>query len=309
MFCSTIIPTVGRPSLDRAVNSVLEQEFKADEFEVIVVNDSGRPLSPVDWYRSPHVQIIKTQQRERGAARNVGATVARGDYLHFLDDDDWLAQGGLVILQGQAQRQPEAVLVYGGAQLVDRQANSLIQLDPALQGNVLIKTLAGEWLPLQASLIRTDAFWEIGGFDPLIPGIEDIDLARRLTLHGDVVGTPEIVVFVGMGEEDSTTDRAAAHLLGQAARERIFEDAGTWQRLWASADSAYWQGRIARAYLTSAVWNGRQGLIATAVSRMAWATMSLTVSSWNVLHKEYWQAVLRPHQSKAFARGIEKANA
>ena len=44
MFCSTIIPTIGRPSLSRAVCSVLDQEFSHDDFEVIVVSDSRKPL-------------------------------------------------------------------------------------------------------------------------------------------------------------------------------------------------------------------------------------------------------------------------
>ena len=44
MFSSTVIPTVNRPTLSRAVRSVLQQNFTADDFEVIVVNDSGQPL-------------------------------------------------------------------------------------------------------------------------------------------------------------------------------------------------------------------------------------------------------------------------
>ena len=39
MFCSTIIPTVNRPTLSRAVYSVLQQDFPEDQYEIIVVND------------------------------------------------------------------------------------------------------------------------------------------------------------------------------------------------------------------------------------------------------------------------------
>ena len=41
MFSSTIIPTINRGTLSRAVLSVLEQDFSADDFEVIVVNELG----------------------------------------------------------------------------------------------------------------------------------------------------------------------------------------------------------------------------------------------------------------------------
>jgi glycosyltransferase involved in cell wall biosynthesis len=53
MFCSTIIPTVGRDRLARAVESVLSKKCRPQLFEVIVVNDSGQPLTPAAWQQSP----------------------------------------------------------------------------------------------------------------------------------------------------------------------------------------------------------------------------------------------------------------
>jgi len=44
MFSSTIIPTVNRATLAKAVCSVLDQSFSNADFEVIVVNDSGQLL-------------------------------------------------------------------------------------------------------------------------------------------------------------------------------------------------------------------------------------------------------------------------
>lgn len=70
MFSSTIIPTIGRAILPRAVHSVLNQEFDADDFEVIVVNDSGKPLPEEEWQKSSRVRMIETQRREWCAARN-----------------------------------------------------------------------------------------------------------------------------------------------------------------------------------------------------------------------------------------------
>src|SRR4030067_3850837 len=95
MFCSTVIPAIGRPTLSRAVHSVLDQSFTADDFEVIVVNDSGAPLAEADWQNSERVRTMHTNRRERGVARNTGAAIAKGGYLHFLDDDDVLLPGAL----------------------------------------------------------------------------------------------------------------------------------------------------------------------------------------------------------------------
>jgi glycosyltransferase involved in cell wall biosynthesis len=47
MLCSAIIPTVGRSTLSRAVESVLKQGSLGEEFEVIVMNDSGKLLANI----------------------------------------------------------------------------------------------------------------------------------------------------------------------------------------------------------------------------------------------------------------------
>jgi glycosyltransferase involved in cell wall biosynthesis len=152
MFFSTIIPTVGRPTLSRSVDSVLNQEFTAEDVEVIVVNDAGTHLPGASWQRSPNVRILNTNRHERSVARNTGAAVAKGRYLHFLDDDDWLAEDAIQEFWHLAQASQTAWL-YGGSQLVDRAGNPLLQLHHRLQGNCFMQVLAGEWIPLQASLI------------------------------------------------------------------------------------------------------------------------------------------------------------
>lgn len=77
VFSSTVIPTVGRSTLRRAVCSVLDQAFTVADFEVIVVNDSGRPLPDDNWQHSERVQLINTNRRERSVARNTGAALAK----------------------------------------------------------------------------------------------------------------------------------------------------------------------------------------------------------------------------------------
>jgi glycosyltransferase involved in cell wall biosynthesis len=90
-----MIPTIGKATLYRAILSVICQELKQAEYEVIVVNASGYPLSKTGWEQSERVHTIETNRHERSIARNSGAAVARSDYLIFLDDDDWLLPGAL----------------------------------------------------------------------------------------------------------------------------------------------------------------------------------------------------------------------
>src|SRR5215211_5878577 len=90
ILLTAVIPTIGRFSVKQAVESVLMQSLPGGDFEVVVVNDSGSSLLEAAWQKSERVRLVNTNKRERSVARNTGAAMARGKYLHFLDDDDWL---------------------------------------------------------------------------------------------------------------------------------------------------------------------------------------------------------------------------
>jgi glycosyltransferase involved in cell wall biosynthesis len=307
MFCSTVIPTIGRPTLSRAVRSVLDQSFTADELEVVVVNDSGAPLPEGNWQHSDRVQLIHTNQRERCIARNAGAAIAKGKYLHFLDDDDWLLPGALDAFWELDQNSGAAWLL-GGSQLVGRQDEPLIQLHHDLAGNCMAQVIAGEWIPLQASLIDAKTFFDVGGFNPLIPGTEDIDLVRRIALRAEVAGTPAIVAAITMGTEGSATDYPRAAQFRRWAREAVLNEPTAFRRMRLSANSSYWQGRVIRAYLTSAVWNLAHRRVFTALSRAAYSLAGLALAGRHILSGNFWRDLAQNYESETFLRGFREAN-
>ncbi|MSP14393.1 MAG: glycosyltransferase family 2 protein [Chloroflexi bacterium] len=201
LFCSTIIATIGRPTLARAVESVLRQDFAQAGYEVIVVNDSGQSLAPAPWQQSEWVTILHTPRRERCVARNTGAAIARGQYLHFLDDDDWLLPGALATWWGLAQQHPQAGAVYGGAQLVDRQDRPIIRFQPRFNGNFFAQLMAGEWIIQGASAIQADLFFQVGGFPLEARYAQDTYLTRRIGLQADIFGSPNLVACFECGDD------------------------------------------------------------------------------------------------------------
>ena len=95
VIASTIVPTVGRDTLRRAVQSALDQGLDRAIHEVIVVNDSGQPLEAQRWLADRSVRVVDADRSGLGAACNAGADAARGKYLQFLHDDDLLMPDGL----------------------------------------------------------------------------------------------------------------------------------------------------------------------------------------------------------------------
>lgn len=306
MLSSTIIPTVGRPTLTRAVESVLTQPLvESSAHEVVVVNDSGERLQPQPWMNAPNVRVMDTMRHERSVARNTGAAVARGTYLHFLDDDDWLAPGGLVALLARALAE-NAAWVYGATQLVDRSGKPLIVLRHNYEGNAALQAIAGEWFPLQSALIRADVFFQVGGFNALLAGPEDIDLARRILLQESIVYTHQIVAVVGMGSANSTTDYGRQAEKSRAAREIILRQPDIRRRLQAGVTDSQWQGRLTRVYTTSAIWNFQRRRGFTSASRLTSTVASLRYRPADLFDRGFWQGLTKAYASETFARGFRE---
>ena len=116
MKLSIIIPVYNvAPYLRKCVESVLEQDLNPEEYEVILVDDgstdgSGEICDSLTPSPSPeergkgrgkgwNIRVIHKKNAGLSAARNAGIAVATGEYIQFVDSDDYLEPnvlGGLV---------------------------------------------------------------------------------------------------------------------------------------------------------------------------------------------------------------------
>lgn len=92
MFFSVIIPLYNKaPYVSKAISSVLAQTFH--DYELIVVDDGSKDDSAemaakaIDEHK--HCRLIKQKNQGVSVARNNGVALAKGEYLCFLDADDW----------------------------------------------------------------------------------------------------------------------------------------------------------------------------------------------------------------------------
>jgi glycosyltransferase involved in cell wall biosynthesis len=103
---SILIPTTGRPTLARTVQSLLSQSYK--DWEAIIVannlDDRELPRLPAD----PRLRLIDAGEltNDTGAsARNLAFECARGEYIATLDDDDWLERSFLWVMLREIKKQ------------------------------------------------------------------------------------------------------------------------------------------------------------------------------------------------------------
>jgi len=302
MLCSTIIPTIGRSTLSTAIKSVQDQGFEPNEHEIIVVNDSGRPLSNTDWQNLEFIKIINTNKRNRSVARNVGAAVSKGKFLHFLDDDDQMMPGAFDALLKVAKTS-KAAWIHGAFRMVDNYGEVVTTLFPNELGNCCIQMMAWEWLPLQASLITSEAFYKVDGFASLPSlggGFEDVHLARQISLFGNMACTEKIVATIRIGDASSTTNYVTMFDQNRHSREKTIDTPRALRRLIDSAVTSpsqpnYWFGKIIYYYMASIKWNLQNKHLFTAASRGNHMLASLVLAGTRLLSTDFWRGAIRPH--------------
>lgn len=111
---SLIVPVYNvKPYLPRCLNSILKQTYA--HFEVILVNDGSTDGSGLicDEYalKDARIRVIHQENVGVSAARNRAIDVAQGEYISFIDSDDFIDEGYLELLYNGAQRTGADVIV------------------------------------------------------------------------------------------------------------------------------------------------------------------------------------------------------
>ena len=95
---SVILPAFNSQNyIEKAIGSVLAQKFV--DFELIIVNDGSTDstLDIISSFSDNRITIIDQPNQGPGAARNNALKIANGDYVMYLDSDDWFCPDALDI--------------------------------------------------------------------------------------------------------------------------------------------------------------------------------------------------------------------
>lgn len=150
MKLSLIIPCYNvAPYVERAVQSVLDQEFS--DWELLLVDDGStdETLSILQSLSKKDCRIRVIAQANRGvsAARNAGLRQARGEYVQFIDADDYISPYGDV-----ERWNGNDVVVYGFAMHTGRKIRRFFP--PRKGSSLLVRYLQGSRLHLGGLLFR-----------------------------------------------------------------------------------------------------------------------------------------------------------
>ncbi|WP_286765757.1 MULTISPECIES: glycosyltransferase family 2 protein [Rhodopirellula] len=194
---SVVIPCYNNEAhLERCIDSVLGQI--SVEPEVIIVDDGSQDDSErvLNHFESSCTVV---RQRNGGAcrARNAGLEMAQGEFVKFLDADDYLAPGALERQVSQLRSfERNDVSVYGDVDWIDA-SGDVVSQSKRLGCDDLRSGEGSLALPLtSAPLHYTDQVRRAGGFDPRLPRAQEFDLHMRMWFAGtDFMYRPGLVYY------------------------------------------------------------------------------------------------------------------
>lgn len=172
---SIIIPAYNAAkTIGTTLEKVFVQSFQ--DFEIIVVNDGSKDnveevLKP---YFSERFQYTRQENQGPGAARNTGAALAKGEYLVFLDSDDYVEQDWLEEFHQ---------LSANGAGLMAialKMPNGLIRPPKS----VTAKGRNFRVLPIPGTFaVDRNLFQQVGGYDTQLRQSENWEMLDRVIRH------------------------------------------------------------------------------------------------------------------------------
>lgn len=105
MLVSIIVPVFNvEKYVSRCIDSLIEQSYK--NLQIIIVNDGSTDdsLQIIDKYNDPRIEIINKKNGGLSSARNEGLKYVKGDYITFVDSDDWIDKSMIEIMVNQAKK-------------------------------------------------------------------------------------------------------------------------------------------------------------------------------------------------------------
>ncbi len=200
---SVIIPLYNlKHYIKEAIDSVLNQTYP--KIEIIIVDDGStdNPETVLNEYRN-RIKVIRQENEGLASARNTGIKNSEGEYLVFLDADDYICPNKIETEIEILEKHPKIGWVYEKSLTIDENKRIIRKLpDIAIkpteqppQGKIFHKLLLENLMPVNAVMIRRKVI-DVGMFDESLTSYEDWDFWIRVSAKYEVKYINKPLAFV-----------------------------------------------------------------------------------------------------------------
>lgn len=185
---SVIIPTFNDTDfIEQAIDSIFKQTYQ--NIELIVIDDgSFCKDAQIIISKYPNIKYLYQEKKGVSVARNNGLRISSGDFIQFLDADDWLENDSISEKIGKLSSDSKINCVYTDTFIANNTGEKIHTYysnyeRPLPDGDIYSQLLFKNFIPIHAILFRKSDLISLGGFSN-ISGHEDWDLLIRLAEKG-----------------------------------------------------------------------------------------------------------------------------
>ncbi|MFI5156013.1 MAG: glycosyltransferase [Chitinophagales bacterium] len=248
---SVIIPCYNLSKyLNTALDSVVKQTHPS--IEIIVVDDGSSDDPHIICRKYPNLRYVRAERVGVSAARNIGIQFSQGDYLLFLDADDWIFSDAIACNLSYFAANSSLAFVSGDHDRVDEDGNLLqVRQSQIIMDKNYERLLQGNYIGMEATVLyRRELFFHFH-FDPRMKACEDyalnLDIARHYPVAAHTKKIAAYRIHKSNSSKDSrmmlaaaldTLERQKIGLRNSQERRALDEGIRNWK--------AYYKGEMAR---------------------------------------------------------------
>lgn len=205
---SVIIPVYNSAwCIKKCIDSVLNQTYKS--FEIIVIDNYSNDgtFDIIQDYQDNRIRVFKIHNNGIiAASRNKGIKEAQGEWICFLDSDDWWTRNKL---EECSRLTEDYDLIYHNLRGVTAKGERCFKLGFPPKKDVYVQILStGNIISNSSACVRKSVLWEIGllSEELTIVGVEDCDCWVRIAAAKKRFGfIPKILGYYWMGDTFSVS--------------------------------------------------------------------------------------------------------
>ncbi|NOR80858.1 MAG: glycosyltransferase [Methyloprofundus sp.] len=264
---SVIIPAYNAEAfIKKALDSVLQQSYP--HFEALIINDGStdRTVAIIDEYQDPRIKLITQVNGGLSNARNTGIQTAQGDYLAFLDADDYWEVEKLEKQIALLKQNPDIGFCSSQSRIETPEG---VFLNHWHCPEISVSTLHSIFIHNAAItgsgsgvMVTKELQKQAGFFDESLESLEDIDMWMRYAAFSEYCCLPETLTIItkrpdSMSRNLVTMRKSAIQVL---KKNRALLDK--------SSQKGFWHACYASMLCDYAKWEARNGLKMTAISHL-----------------------------------------
>jgi glycosyltransferase involved in cell wall biosynthesis len=238
---SVIIPCYNHGRyLSKAIESVLTQTYT--HFEIIVVDDGSNDETKEIAQNYKEVKYVYQMNQGLSAARNTGIDESTGEYLVFLDADDWLLTDALMINLHFIQGAPQLAFVSGGFRFFFNKDQKMWDEISKVESNHYCHLLQKNFIAMIATVMFQRWVFNSFRYDTTLKVCEDYDLYLRVARRHPIVHHTELIAVYFI--HDLNVSKGSAKMLNTALQILDAQKSGlrsAEERQWFNLGQTFWR--------------------------------------------------------------------